>query len=236
MRFRPSMGPTLTLALVAVLCVLLGAWQLERARFKRAMQQDFADAPVVEQLDPEQPPAPYSRVHLEGRFDPHRHILVDNRVLRGRPGVHVLTPFFVGDGSVTVLVNRGWLPMMPDRSVLPEVAVVEGPVRISGHLEPLRRPGLRLGQADVLVTGHWPQLATYPDLDRIAAVLETPLYPLVLYLAEDSPGGFEGRQWQPYTMGPEKHRGYALQWFTLALVAVISWIALGVARGRENTP
>jgi cytochrome oxidase assembly protein ShyY1 len=46
--------------------------------------------------------------------------------------------------------------------------------------------------------------------------------------------GFAGRDWQPTTMGPDKHRGYAVQWFALAATAFIAWLVLGSIRAKER--
>jgi cytochrome oxidase assembly protein ShyY1 len=45
-----------------------------------------------------------------------------------------------------------------------------------------------------------------------------------LKLDDSSPGAFE-TGWQPVTMSAQKHIGYAVQWFALALALVI-WFAI----------
>jgi surfeit locus 1 family protein len=45
-----------------------------------------------------------------------------------------------------------------------------------------------------------------------------------------APNGYE-RVWRPaMQFGPERHLGYAIQWFALALVALIIFIALSLRR------
>ena len=41
------------------------------------------------------------------------------------------------------------------------------------------------------------------------------LEPVILLLNPGEPRGF-ARDWQPQGLSPEKHRGYALQWFAFA--------------------
>ena len=229
-RFKPGLVSSLVLGVLVLAFLGLGRWQLERADYKRARLAAFAHAAFIERLDPAVTAPPFARVRLQGSFDPERHLLVDNQVLRGRAGVHVLTPFHPAVGGVTILVNRGWLPMPPDRSALPAVPTPAGTLWIRGHLEALRKPGVMLGAPDQPKPGQWPQLLTYPDMNEIEKALGTTLYPQVLYLDADSPGGFQGRDWQPVTMGPERHTAYAVLWFALALTGLAAWTVLSLRR------
>ena len=60
--------------------------------------------------------------------------------------------------------------------------------------------------------------------------------PLVLQLDADDPHGFV-REWKPvYGIPPAKHRAYAMQWFTLAVVLAIIYIGGNTRRtGRSGT-
>lgn len=234
MRIRPSMLPTLVLAAITGAFMWLGFWQLDRAAEKHRAEAQFDAAPTLRFLPATDAVLPYARVRLTGTFDARRHVLVDNRVLNGRPGVHVLTPFMTATGGVTVLVNRGWLPLGPDRTVLPEVPLTDGTVEISGHLEGPRNPGVMLGEAERFRAGAWPQLWTYPDMGALAEAFGEQLYHLILYLDADSVGGFAGRAWTPHVVSPGKHTAYAVQWFALAATGVIAWLVLGLKRGRES--
>lgn len=234
MAIRPSAASSLVLGLLLASFLWLGQWQMQRAAWKQDRQARYAAAPVVSDLESPLARETYSRLRIAGRFDSERHVLMDNRIHQGRPGVHVLSPFTT-DAGRTLLVNRGWLPMSADRQSLPAVPVYEKILEVDGHLEPLRVAGMALGAPDQMQTGTWPQLVTYPALDTIAAALDTELHPLVLYLAPESAGGFAGRDWNPFPMGPEKHRGYALQWFILAGACLIAWVILGRQRAQRSS-
>lgn len=230
--FKPSIASiALTLALLA-LFLGLGRWQLQRAESKQQRIELHASAPQQTGLPNPDEALEFTRVTLEGSFDPARHILADNKVLSGRAGVHAYTPFMLLS-SETVLVNRGWLPLPADRS-LPPVPTTEGVIRISGRLGPITGTGRQLGQTDSVSERQWPQLLTYPDLDRISPALGVQLYPLVLFLDHDSPGGFEGRDWQPVFMSPARHRAYAFQWFALAAATIAGWFLLGLRKRRAT--
>ena len=231
MGFKPSLQATAALAALSILFAWLGTWQLQRAGQKQAVITDFDSAPRITALAMPAPGQRFARLTLAGAFDRERHTLMDNRVFNGRAGVHVLTPFETEDGA-TVLVNRGWLPMPPDRRSLPGVQTAPGALQISGILDHLAPPGRQLGQSDRMFSDSWPQLTTYPEIDDIATALGTDLYPLVLLLDADSQGGFAGRDWQPVYMTPDRHRGCAVQWLALAATVLAAWVFVGIRRGR----
>jgi surfeit locus 1 family protein len=53
-----------------------------------------------------------------------------------------------------------------------------------------------------------------------------------LLLDADQAGGFV-RQWGPRSMAPEKHLGYAVQWFGFAVTLVVMYVVLGMRRARS---
>lgn len=234
MQFRPSPGLSLTLLVVGLVFARLGWWQLEREEQKQRLFDQFADAPMMTIEQALQKPDGFSRVEAWGHFDPQRHILLDNKIFKGRAGVHVYTPFYLENGD-TLLVNRGWLPLQADRRQLPEIPTTTEKRMISGLLKQPSPGGPRLGDADQLSVDRWPQLVTYFDLDAISKSLEVPLKPWQLQLDPDDPTGFEDRQWQAAVMTPAVHRAYAWQWFSLAVACIIIWVSLGFNRGRRRS-
>lgn len=233
MKFKPSWLSSLVLAALAITFTELGRWQLDRAQEKRQLETRFDQADTRQSLPGDGSDSQFMRLDLSGSWDGQRHFLLDNQVWKGRAGVHVLTPFQDAASGRWLLVNRGWLPLSYDRLQLPQVVTPAGPVDVSGHIQGFPSGGLRLGEAEPITTGQWPKLMTYPEHDQFATALGLELSNWVLYLAPDSAGGFDGREWKPTRMGPEKHQGYALQWFALALTAVVAWLILGVKRARE---
>lgn len=234
MKFRPSITATVVLALLAVAFARLGAWQLSRADEKQALIARFEAAPSMTLDQALAAGERFARLRMTGRFDPSRHVLLDNQVRRGQVGVHVLTPFTTTAGR-TVLVNRGWLATPVDRSRLPGVPTPAERVTIEGVLATPPVVGRRLGEALPLSPDRWPQRVTYLEIPDVARATGLDLPEWVVWLAAEAPGGFEGRDWSPVVMTPERHRGYALQWFALCAAAFILWIVTGVARAREDS-
>lgn len=209
---------------VALLGFLLGWWQLQRMAEKEALIGDFEDRQVQTLKASLASERNFVRIRTTGQLDPNRHILLDNKIWKGRAGVHVFTPFT--SAGTTILVNRGWLLLPPDRSSLPGFDTPATPVTIEGILAPAPEHRQRLGEPDVLDSTHWPQLVTYLDIDNVEAALGTDLASRVIWLDDDDPNGFDGRDWSPVNMTPGHHRAYAVQWFALGLAALIFWLVL----------
>ena len=234
MSFRPSIKLTLALFILALIFMRLGIWQADRKAEKQMLFEQFENAPVLSLEEALRQQKRFARVDARGRYDPDRHILLDNKIFNGRAGVHVLTPFSLENGT-QILVNRGWLPLAADRRSLPAVPT-DGRERIVRGI--FNRPstgGQRLGEADIVKRDDWPQLITYLDMNSVGEALDTSLQPWLVQLDADDASGFEDRQWQAAVMTPEVHGAYALQWFALAAAALVIWIILGIRRARSGS-
>ncbi len=221
-RFIPVISALLFLGLFT----RLGFWQLDREQEKRALFEGFetamAQPPRV--LDPYSPQPRFSRVSLTGMFTGEQFFL-DNQILDGQPGVHVYAPFALDSVDSAMLVNRGWLPMDRTRRTLPELPPIpEGPATVAGHLYSYPQPGIKVGQPDYDAPAPW--LFVYLEPDKLAEALGQELTPQILLATDADPGPFT-QVWEPRVMAPEKHRGYAIQWFSLAgAVVIVSLILL----------
>ena len=224
--FRPSKAATLVLFLLAFLFAMLGTWQSKRAEIKAGIELQHRTAPPLALGTAIERGSRFSPVDVIGQYDPRRHILLDNQIWQGRAGVYVFTPFYTTGGRA-ILVNRGWLPLAPDRKTLPGIPTPEHEIVLNGSLNILPVPGRILGAADQINQEQWPQLVTYLNLPDISGSLETSLENWVIQLSKSDPSGFEGREWKPVFMSPERHRGYAFQWFALVAACVVMWVYLG---------
>jgi surfeit locus 1 family protein len=233
----PAWGLALTvLALAAFLS--LGSWQLDRAREKRALVESFTagsrDTLDATGLGFDGLPR-YQRIRLRGSYDAARQILLDNMPSSaGRPGYRVLTPFERADGRGWILVDRGWVPLGPTRAELPDVAVAGGEREVTGVLDGLPVPGLRVGPAAAPGASGWPRVMLFPTEADVESALGTDVEPRIVLLDAGAPDGFE-RNWRPSIgFGPERHLGYAIQWFAFALVAIVLLVALNLRRALPD--
>lgn len=224
------LAPPVAAALLAILFVSLGFWQLDRAAEKVSMQRLFdADAnhvPLTEGMATQE----YQRITARGRFLPDRQFLIDNMILDGRPGYFVITPFEHAGNKPLLAVNRGWIAAAPDRTLPALVPLAAQETEVRGRVGRLPRVGIRSGEA-IADSAGWPRLATYPDLADLSRVLGRDLLPFVLLLDPDDADTLI-RRWQPQDRGPAMHYGYAFQWFALA--AATAGILIWQSRKRHR--
>lgn len=234
---RSFAPPAWTVGLTALglaIFVSLGYWQLGRAQEKQALLEAFASGSEdivdttglgFDEL------ARYQRVRLRGTYDATRQILLDNMPsAAGRPGYRVLTPLERADGRGWVLVDRGWVPLGSTRDDLPDVAVGKGERELTGTLDGLPIPGVRVGPAASPGATSWPRVLLFPTEPDVESVLGVEVESRIILLDAGVPDGFE-RKWRPALgFGPERHLGYAVQWFAFALVAIVMFVALNLQR------
>ena len=208
----------------------LGYWQLDRARQKEAMLADadrvLADrlpVPLASAADPARA-SRYEWAAGEGRFLPTPAILLDNQNHQGRPGLRVYRAFQPAGKAPPLLVELGWLPMPGDRQ-LPRIEPV-ALSRVSGLLSP--PPSSGIGAAIATPQADGSLLATRLDPALIAGALRQPLLASrVLRLDPALKVGYaRDLDILPNTLPPERHLGYAVQWFGLAVAVFVTALVL----------
>ena len=196
--------------LVATVCVRLGRWQLNRLTQRRARNSVLAARlalpPLTVRRDIGADSARQRRVVAHGVYDFSAERAWPGRSFQGTPGVALITPLRLADGSV-VLVDRGWVPS-PDAFHVhhalyrePDTATVTGVALIPPR-----------GRGDVDVAGFLP----------FVIQLETPAPP---------PNRGLPRRWPPPAFDDGPHLSYAIQWFSFALIALVGTAVL-IRKGR----
>ncbi len=232
-------APTLAyLCLLPLLCVL-GIWQLGRAEEKRTFlkqqEQGSASSEIIQlstSIEDNVDSLRYKKVQVTGNYDQTHQFLIDNQISAGKAGYFVLTPFILQGEGKAVLVNRGWVPLNQDRSVLPEVQVKEEQTVVRGRINRFPSVGIKLAGAEIPTEG-WPSVLQVVDNEVLAKKLAYSLFPFQIELDKELPEGFK-REWQATTiMMPEQHIAYAIQWFALALVLTLLFIWYSCKRNDE---
>lgn len=217
---------------LAVAFAGLGRWQLGREGEKRAL---LAAAEAALQAPPRslgaagEPGADPLRAAGRGRFLDTPVLWLDNQRRGSRVGLKMYCAFAPDDGA-PLLLDLGWLPLAGDRA-LPAERCPRGEAGVSGLLVPPPATGLALGDGlQAQPDGSWLALNLAPD--AVAKAWSLPvLAPRVLRLDPALPIGHErDLDLLPNTLPPEKHRGYAIQWFGLSAAMVVIVLLLSFRR------
>jgi cytochrome oxidase assembly protein ShyY1 len=132
---------------------------------------------------------------------------------------------FAADDGTRLLVELGWLPLGGDRR-MPAVAPIPGPQRIRGLLLPPPSHGLAAAVAAPQADGTI--VVTTVDAPGLPALLGQHALPLrVLRLDPALRLGYaRDLDILPNTLPPQRHLGYAVQWFALAAVVLVTALLL----------
>jgi surfeit locus 1 family protein len=220
------------------LTVSLGNWQLRRADEKLALQAQWdraeQTAPLAvagADIAPLAPRLPL-RVTLRGRFLYEHEVWLDNRQMDGQTGLMLVAPLRLADGAV-VLVNRGFAPRDPrDRMRLPQVERPPGEVTVEGLAVAQTSRVLALGENAPVGE---PRPAVWQNLDFDAFERASGLA-VARWVVQQSGGAEDGllRNWPRSSAGVDKHRGYALQWYSLAATIAVLTIFLSARTLRQR--
>jgi surfeit locus 1 family protein len=193
---------------VAAGCVRAGIWQLDRLRQRQARNRTaearLALPPIEIRRGTSADSARQRRVTARGIYDFDAEQTWPGRSFEGTPGVALITPLRLADGSV-VLVDRGWVPSPDafhvDHSLYrePDTATVQGIAMIPPR-----------GRGDIDVAGFLPFII---QLDGPDPVTRLP------------------RRWPAPAFDNGPHLSYAIQWFSFAVIALVGTAVL-IRKGR----
>jgi cytochrome oxidase assembly protein ShyY1 len=218
-------------SVVAVTCVALGFWQLQRLSDRRARnagieRERSRDPVLITTAAGGVEVEPYAPVRASGTFDPEREVVVYGRSLDGGSGHHLVTPLVFDDGTA-VLVVRGWIPFEYQTAPVADAAPPAGELTIHGFLVPDEGDGSTRPDADGVI-GRL-------DVRGIRSSLPYPVLPLAIQLTESTAAGTLPVPVPPPELSEGPHLSYAIQWFSFAAVAVAG-AALLLRRERGAPP
>jgi surfeit locus 1 family protein len=206
LRRRDLAGAILALAVAAVF-VRLGVWQLHRLAERKSANDAIRTAralvPVELPLHRVEPEALEDRrARARGAYDYAHERVWTGRTYDGAPGVALLTPLRLSDGSA-VFVDRGFVPS-PDAAHIDEGRYREGD---SSDVTGLALPAPR-DRGDVNPTALRDSLP-YAVLGIVLLLNDT---------AAPHPMGL--LRWRPPVLDNGFYLTYAIIWFTFALIAI----------------
>ena len=216
--------------LAAALFARLGFWQLARLHAKvqrnvsiaaqqSAQNVEFASLPRDTAL------AHYRRATASGRFDFDRELVLSARTHEGSPGVDLITPLRRAGSDTAVLVDRGWV-YSPDGASVDRARWREpDAATVTGYVEQYAPDaGTTSFRTD-------PRVVRRITRREATSRIPYPLAPYYLVQTGDTASSHPVRREMP-ALDEGPHRGYAIQWFAFAVIALAGAVVVAVRERR----
>ncbi|MEP7001153.1 MAG: SURF1 family protein [bacterium] len=216
-------------AFAAAVFIALGFWQLDRLRERRARnamitQQQLGTPIRLVDLPHDTATAHYRAASVEGRYDYEHELVLSYRTRRGSPGVDLLTPVRMAGSDTAVLVNRGWV-YSPDGASVELKKWHEGDsAKLKGYVE-------LIGADTGLATSVHPRVVRHVSRAELTAKIPYPVASFYLVAFGDTTDMSHPARRDLPVLDDGPHRGYALQWFSFALIAIAG---AGIVVQRER--
>lgn len=236
--------PTIITLLCVVIMFGLGIWQLERKA-----EKDIRLA----QINERQSNRPYKLFELlleqtisnkdadiqdfpvsfSGTAQMDSLFFIDNKIVSGKTGYQLVVPVMTIAGDI-VLTNFGWLRGNVRRGQLPSLTS-QVTALFSNQSQQftgvVSYPSINTMVSETNIAfGEFPALLQQIDIRQIKQHLTATgfltsgkLFPFVVNLSPQPNSEFV-RNWQPVVMSPDKHLGYAVQWFGLGIAALTIYL------------
>jgi cytochrome oxidase assembly protein ShyY1 len=168
-------------------------------------------------------------------FDPDGTIYLGIRMLNGVAGFYVITPLVIGEGLPAVLIDRGWKAHdMQGGSRVGAATPPSGPVTVEGLAVTQPSALLELGGKSESCTWYLAQ----PDYAAYEQATGRSVARFVIQQSGDGQSykvadGLR-REWPRPASGVEKNRGYAFQWYLLAVLIAAFAVFFGRKAWREQ--
>lgn len=225
-KYRLLLWPTVFSLPMLLICLALGAWQVERLFWKQDLiaqrQAAVAAAPAAMPKSlAEARDMDFRHVSDEGVFLNDKEIFLGATSEGGGQGYQVLTPL-VEPGGRAIFVNRGYIPAELKDPPKRAAGQITGTVRVQGllRLPPAGKPNWFLpdNRPDL---NYWfwvdlPAISAADQLDRVAP----------FYIDADATPNLGGWPKGGVTrlMLPNNHLQYAITWFSLAVALIVIYV------------
>jgi surfeit locus 1 family protein len=216
-QYRRLIVPATATAVMLVVLIGLGVWQVHRLAWKEGILAQIASAetgpPVPMADDPN--PTPYSKVAVTGRFREDLSALYGDEVRQTpdgvRMGAQLIVPLMRKDAP-PLLVDRGWVPLTRPRPI----GMPAGEVTVDGYVRPADRPGPFSAHDDVAMRRFYTL-----DPAAIGAALGLKVEPFTLVVLGEPPPDLFPDPARHLPRPPNDHLSYAITWFGLALALAV---------------
>ncbi len=229
------LGIFVLLLVGAIVCVRLGAWQIDRAigaaeqqaAIDQAAREDADPVPVAEVVAPQvgfTQAMVGARVELVGRWEPDLAYWVPNRELGGESGFLLLTAFREESTGALMPVVRGWVPTKDARYL----TLPGGEITVMGFLDGSEAAETGIAPGDE---------AESVSAGALVNVWGGPIYSGYLILVDadpadgapsSAPAGLAAVEAMPPPVLPTgglnlRNLAYAVEWFLFGGFALVLW-------------
>ena len=221
------------ITLVIILLISLGLWQIERNDWKQNLILEKNTNMLLEPLNTstineiDKKSFDYRRISIEGKWDFSYPFFLGNKVKKNNLGEEIIIPFLLANNNGVILVNRGWYPIFERQKVIDkleenQLETLEGLIRVTKYTGKQTSNGV------------W----TAFDHESMGKKLPYEIEEWVVFegKAENNyknNSAYPIQGWAIYT-STTPHIEYALTWFGLALVLLITTIARFVKKQRPK--
>ncbi len=200
-------------SLAIIILLSLGTWQLERLRWKSdliASMNNNISLPPVEvnsSIISNIKSYSYRRLKLNGYFLYDKNITIYSKVVNGKVGRHLVTPFKTEFGNI--LINRGFVPedykVEPSKNTKNKNIFINGMVKFQQEIN-------YFTPTNSIVKNEW----YYINIEEISTYFNLNLNSFYV-IEENNPNGSYPLGSQYNINIPNDHLQYAFTWFSLAL-------------------
>lgn len=228
-------------ALIAFAILIgLGAWQMQRLAWKEGLIETIRErasaAPVSLETAEEEflagTDVRFTQVSVTGTYD-HKNELQLYTILKGRQGWRAITPLWFGTGRL-VLVDRGFVPDENKSTATRQDGLPGGEVKLIGNIRTHPEKKGTFTPDNEVSANKW----FWYDLTNMLANVtgQTGTNPVPFFIQLDRPD-HQGTWPKAVAIKPEltnRHLGYALTWYGLALTLAGVYIAYVWSRLRHR--
>ena len=235
------------LGVLVVVCTSAGFWQLRRAAERTALAQAIEagrHAPPITLSVAWPDGEDWHNAQATGTWLHDFTVLLDNRNLKGQPGLWVATPLQLRDDpGHAVLVLRGWVARPLTGTALPDLSPPEESLTVHGTMLHHVPRIFDLGSLTGSHAGELPATLPVPDgslprvqnlsLEELAAATGLTFLPVILEQAPVA-GSSLIQEWPGPSLNADQNYGYAIQWFSFATIALLAALVMIWRLGKKR--
>lgn len=232
--FTRKMLPLFLLSIIAVgVTIRLGIWQLDRleqrrefnARVNSQIEQPelvLNNETVYEDISGME----YRQVKVIGEYDHSQEVAIRNQHWENQWGVHLVTPLIIEGTDVAILVDRGWIPAEDYESGAWDKYSEPGRVEVNGVIRASKYKADFGGRTDPTPIPGNEKKVTW-DFVNVEGISSQITFSLLNGYIQQAPEDawvdlpYRSQPKLDLTEGP--HQGYAIQWFTFAVIAAVGF-------------